>query len=112
MTAPFVAGAVASLVTPAARRGRYGTGGTSFPSTVANAHARARALVEHGAEDWSEVRAPADYAPAVTFRAWRVSDRSFAWQTSVMPAPAFAPYTGHAPLITDRFGTYCPECRA
>ena len=106
-------GRTADLVTREARIGPYGMGGTSLPSLHDPTHERAYRIVEHQAEDWAEVRihdAPGNGPRPLAFRAWRVSATSFAWQTPVMPAPAFATYAPHDALVTDQYGTFCPSC--
>lgn len=59
-------------------------------------HARAWSDVCHEQAASATVYDPT--TSTATFRAWRISSQSWAWQTSAMPAPAFA-----------RYGPVCPH---
>jgi len=107
----MLTGQTAALVTREAQRGQYGKGGTSFPRAHDADHQRAAKIVQHGAEDWSEVRSDGPYPAPLLFWAYRVSATSWAWQTPAMSAPAFEGYEPHDALVTDQYGTFCPGCR-
>jgi hypothetical protein len=95
-------------IPPAARVGRYGIGSVSYPIEHDPDHARAWAAVESGREDWAEVRD--DRTGTALFRAWRISATSWAWQTSIMGAPAFAQYVIR-PDVCDVCGDTGRTCR-
>ena len=73
-----------------ARISPHGTGGVSYPAEHDPDHRRAWEAVSGGSDDWAEVRSVPD--GTILFRAWRISQESWAWQTPVMPVPAFARY--------------------
>lgn len=77
-------------VTREARINPHGIGSVSYPVATDPTHEKAWHAVENQVEDFATVRDPE--SGTILFRAWRVSSTSWAWQTSVMPAPAFMPY--------------------
>lgn len=92
-----------------ARVGSYGIGSVSYPTAHDPTHRKAWKDVEHGTVDYAEVRDVEN--GGISFRAWRVSAESWAWQTPAMAAPAFARYAPHDEPITDQYGTFCSGCR-